>query len=80
MMRMLETVHTPRVGRGAESVVSDCPPMSILRGAVSSLQTFRPETEPISSCMERAKLFFTVNNVGKDKVVPVFLSVVGFQT
>ena len=44
------------------------------------LQGYRPETENVSSYLERVELFFTANGFAEKKRVLVFLSVVGATT
>ena len=50
-------------------------PMQIL----GTLETFDPATDTVVAYMERAELFFAVNNIAADKKVPVFLNAVGKQ-
>ena len=42
-----------------------------------SIQEFQPDSEIVSTYLERMQLFFTANSVPQEKQVPVFLSVVG---
>ena len=50
-------------------------PMQIL----GALEAFDPSTDTVSAYVERAELFFTVNNIAAEKKVPVFLNAVGKQ-
>ena len=45
--------------------------------AFGSIQEFQPDSEIVSTYLERMQLFFTANSVPQEKQVPVFLSVVG---
>ena len=44
------------------------------------IDEFRPDCESITTYIERTNLFLTANDVSDDKVVAVFLSVIGGKT
>ena len=44
------------------------------------LQEFKPDSDSISSYLERVSLYFTANNVADWKKVPVLLSSIGAPT
>ena len=44
------------------------------------LEESQTENEKISSYLERVELFFSVNNVAKEKQVAVLLSIIGAKT
>ena len=46
---------------------------------LGSLETFDPTTDTVAAYVERAELFFAVNNIPAEKKVPVFLNAVGKQ-
>ena len=45
-----------------------------------SVQEYNQENELFSAYLERVDLFFSANDVGDDKKVPIFLTVVGSKT
>ena len=46
---------------------------------LGSLETFDLTTDTVAAYVERAELFFAVNNIPGEKKVPVFLNAVGKQ-
>ena len=48
-----------------------------VRPMLGTLSEFQPETEALSTYVERAKIFFAANDVAEDKQLSVFLTVIG---
>ena len=44
---------------------------------LGSLHEFRPDSEELSTYMERVEIYFASNDVPEDKKVPVFLNAIG---